>query len=671
MRIRGYILAILVVNLPGFVAQPVRVHAQQPQATEPEDFFDMSIEELMAVKITTASKKEQRLFGTPAAAYVITSEDIRRAGATSIPDALRMVPGLQVARVNANNWAVSSRGFNNVFANKLLVLIDGRSVYTPHWGGVHWEIHDVMLEDVERIEVIRGPGGTLWGANAVNGIINIITKNAQDTQGGLLSGGSGTEEEGFGAVRYGDKIDDNTYFRVYSKYFNRDDGTQPTGEDGGDGWDLFRGGFRIDSYPTQRDHWTVLGDIYDGDVGQRGTISSLIAPLSTPYAYQNSVNGGDILARWKRTFSQDSDMILQIYYDRERRATQNIDETINTYDFDFQHRFPLRDGHEVIWGLGYRLDRHTVDGTFNYSLDPRHEDLDLYSGFLQDRISLIEDELELTVGSKVLKHYYSDVEFQPSGRLRWTPDERNTVWAAATKAVRTPSRYDTGSTTSWGVFRVGPLTISQEAYGNPDVVPEKATAYELGYRTKPCDKLILDLAGFLHIYDELIATERGANIPQSGYTIWSYTIDNNLEGKTYGVEASATYQASESWRLNAGYTFLQMQLDPDNSSVVSPQDTPTEGESPHHQLHLRSFYDLSDDIELDFSLNYVDNLPEGDIAHYLRFDARLGWNIAKNTELSVVGQNLFDKRHSEFGAGRGKVPTDAERGFYIKLTHRF
>lgn len=662
----AFVLMFLILS-----ANAPEILAQTQDANERDDFFDMSIEELMDIEITTASKKEEKLFKTAAAAYVITSEDIRRSGATSIPDALRMAPGLQVARINSNKWAVSSRGFNSEFANKMLVMIDGRSIYTPHYGGVRWDTHDVMLADVERIEVIRGPGGTLWGANATNGIINIITKDARDTQGGLLSGGSGAEEEGFGAVRYGDKIDDKTYFRVYSKYFNRGDGTQPAGGNGGDGWDVFRGGFRVDSYPTQRDHWTVLGDIYDGDIGQRGTTYSLTAPISRPYAHQNTINGGNMLARWKRTFSEDSDMIFQIYYDREERLAQSLDETLNTYDIDFQHRFPFSDSHEITWGLGYRLDRHTLDGTFNYSLDPRHEDWNLYSGFLQDRISLVEDKLELTIGSKILQHHCSDLQLQPSARLNWTPDERNTVWAAATRAVRTPSRYDTDSATNWGVFQAGPFTISQEAYGNHHVEAEEVRAYELGYRTKASDKLILDVAGFLNIYDELISTERSANISKPGYTIWPYTIANNLEGETYGAEISATYQASTIWRLNAGYTFLQMQLHPENSSVASARDDAIEGEAPHNQFHLRSFYDLSDDIELDFSLNYVDNLPEGDIAHYIRFDARLGWHIASNTELSVVGQNLLDKKHPEFGGAAGQVPTEAERGLYIKLTHRF
>lgn len=402
----AWTLLILLTNVP-------QTFAHKPDADGSEDFFEMPVEELMDIEITTASKKEERLFETPAAVYVITSEDIRRSGAKSIPDVLRMVPGLHVARINANKWAISSRGFNHEFADKMLVMIDGRSVYTPNFGGVRWDTHDVMFEDIERIEVIRGPGGTLWGAKAINGIINIIMKDAKDTQGGLLSGGGGSEEQGFGAARYGDKIDENTYFRVYSKYFNRGDGTQFNGGSGKDGWDMFRGGFRIDSYPTDRDQWTLLGDVYDGDIGQTGTLYSLTDPISTPYTHQNTVSGGDILARWKRTYSDNSDMILQLYYNRAKRLEEVFSETLNTYDVDFQHRFPLNDGHEITWGLGYRLDRHIVNGTFNYSQNPSQDDLNLYSGFVQDRIPLVADILELILGSKFLYHYHSGFEFQP------------------------------------------------------------------------------------------------------------------------------------------------------------------------------------------------------------------------------------------------------------------
>lgn len=661
-----FMLLLTFMFVPGFNGQLL---AQDEEADEQRDLFEMSLEDLMNVEVTLASKKEERLFTTAAAVYVVTAEDIRRSGATSIPDALRMVPGVEVARINANKWAITARGFNDEFADKLLVMIDGRSIYTPLYGGVHWDTHDVMLEDVERIEVVRGPGGTLWGANAVNGVINIITKNAKDSQGVLLSGGGGSEEQGFGSVRYGGKIDDETYFRVYSKYFNRDDGSQLTGGNGKDGWDVYRGGFRIDSNPSAQDELTLLGDIYNGDVGHTGTSYSLTAPISQSYTQQNSLKGGNILGRWKRTYSDDSDMILQIYYDREKRHIQAFNQTLNTYDIDFQHRFASGDRHEVTWGLGYRLYRHTLDGTFNYSLSPRHRNLNIYSGFLQDRITLIEDKLKLTLGTKVEHNYFTGFEFQPSSRLAWTPDERNTVWAAVTRAIKTPAIHDSDATTSWGVFQAGPSIISQESYGNEGVESEEVMALELGYRTKATDTLLLDVAGFFNIYENLLATERTANISMPGYTIWPNLIGNNLDGETYGVEVSATYQAAENWKLNAGYTFLQMQLHLDDSSTT--RGAHVEGDSPHNQFHLRSYLNLRDDLQLDFSLNYVDNVPTQDVHNYVRFDVRLGWQITKDMELSIVGQNLFDGRHPEFGGEAGQVPTEAERGIFARLRWEF
>lgn len=656
------IIGLITLSLsPHVLAQPQDVNGL-------EDLFELPIEQLMNIEITTASKTEEKLFNTAAAVYVITAEDIRRSGATSIMDALRMVPGLQVAQINANKWAISSRGFNSEFVDKMLVMIDGRSIYSPQWGGVRWNANDVMLEDIERIEVIRGPGGTLWGANAVNGIINIITKNAKETQGGLLIGGGGTEE-GSGAVRYGGRIDNKTYFRVYSKYFSRDDGVRLTGDSGKDGWDVLRGGFRIDSDLTERDHWTLSGDIYDGNIERTGKIYSLTAPISQPYTHENTISGGHLFTRMKRTLSESSDVELKLYYNREKRLERILSETLDTYDIDFQHRFALNDSHEVIWGLGYRLYDHRLDGSFSYSLTPRHRDIDIETGFIQDKISLIEDQLHLILGTKLGHDHFCGYELQPSGRLLWTPDSRNTVWAAVTRAVKRPNRHERDSMTSWGVFQIGPSLISQESYGSDRVDCEEMVAYELGYRTRLTDRLLLDVTGFANAYDQIAATERIANITMPGYTIWPYQFGNNLDGETYGTEVSATYQATDNWKLNAGYTFLQMQIHPDGSN--STRDAVIEGDSPHNQFHLGSYLDLQDDLEFDMLLNYVDNVPSEDVSEYVRFDARLGWHIAKNMELSIVGQNLIDKRHLEFGSEAGQVPTEAERVFFVTLRYLF
>jgi iron complex outermembrane receptor protein len=638
-------------------------------ANDREDLFEMSLEELMNVEITTPSKKEEKLLRTPAAAYVLTGEEIRRSGATTVADALRMVPGLQVARVTSSKWAVTARGFNSEFSKKMLILIDGRSIYNPHWGGVRRDTQEVMLEDVERIEVIRGPGGTLWGPNAINGIINVITKDAKETQGTLLVGGGGSEERGFGKVRYGDKINENTYYRVYAEYFDRAGSTLRNGDSGRDSWQSAQGGFRIDGDPTQRDEWTLLGDIHDADVGQLVTRRFLAPPFGETVFHENNVTTGNILGRWKRTFSEESDMIWQVYYDRRRRVEELISETFNTYDIDFQHRFQTNDRHEITWGVGYRYYRHTLDGSFNYSLSPRHRDMYLYSGFLQDRISLVPDKLELTVGSKLLDHYSTGFEYQPSGRLLWTPDQRNSVWGAITRAVRTPNRIDRDSRIRLLAFQTGPTVTSIEAFGNRDIDSEEVVAYEIGYRTRATDKLSFDIAGFVNVYDDLVSTERREPIPEPGLTILPNVFENNLDGETYGAEISTTYEASKNWRLSAGYAFLQMQLHPKNPNAW--RDAVIEGQSPHNEFHLRSFYCLTDNLDVDLLLYYVDSLPSEDVSSYIRFDARLGWHITPNMELSVVGQNLFEDEHFEFGGEAGQFPAAAERGFYIKLTYLF
>ncbi len=662
-------LVLMVIGLIVFGPGP-HSFAQQQDANEPEDLFEMSLEQLMAVEVTSVSKKEETLFKAAGAIHVITQEDIRRSGATSIPEALRMVPGLQVVRINSHTWGISIRGFNKQFADKLLVLIDGRSVYTLEFGGVYWDMHDVMLEDVERIEVIRGPGGTLWGSNAVNGIINIITKRAEDTQGTLLSGGGGSEEQGFGAVRYGGKLSDKSYYRVYSKYFNRDDSPTVFGSDSADQWNVFQGGFRIDTDISEADSLTLQSDIFDGQFSETGTLYSLSFPFSQSFSRRSDIRGGNILGRWKRIFSEDSDMILQMYYDHTKRIEGTFKATCDVYDIDFQHRFLFGDIHEIIWGLGHRFYTDNTEGTFSFSLDPNSQDIHIYSGFFQDRITLIEDKLKLILGSKFEHHTFAGFECQPSGRLLWTHNELNTVWAAVSRAVRTPSRFDHGSSNVWAVYG-GPTALI--AFGNDDFESEEVTAYELGYRTQVANNLLLDFATFLNIYDNLMTHEVGSSRFETSppHTVLPRLMDNKMDGETYGTEIAAIWGVTPDWKLNAGYSFLQIQLHPDSSSTDTSTDSTEENRSPHNQFHLRSYLDLSEDVELDLALNYVDSLSSIDVPSYLRLDARLGWHITKNMELSIAAQNLLDRRHPEFGGWGSTGVTEAERSYYIKLTWRF
>jgi len=665
-----FVHALIVLGLFGLCTQ---AFAASPEPNEADDLFEMSIEELMNVEVTIASKKEAKMFETPAAVYVVTAEDIRRSGATSIPDALRMVPGLQVASLSSNFTAVSSRGFNSLYAKRMLVMIDGRSIYTPLHGGVYWDMHDVMLKDVERIEVVRGPGGTLWGANAVNGIINIITKDAKDTQGALITGGTGTKELGFGSIRYGDKAGQSTYYRVYSKYFNRDDRRLLTGGNGNDGWDVFQGGFRIDSDPSERDHLTLQGDFFEGNIGKINAINSLTAPLLSSDKGVFGISGGNILGRWTRTFHDDSQIMLRMYYDRTSRREVTYHESRDTYDFDFQHRFGASQNHEITWGMGYRRTADNTRGTFSFSLDPEDYVLNVYSGFLQDRISLIAEKLALILGTKLEHNDYTGFEYQPSARLAWTPDEKHTVWTSVTRAVRTPTRYDNHSTTSWGTTMIGPSVYSLEASGSDDIESEKVIAYEAGYRVSPTEKFFLDFTGFFNQYTDMRTFEGGFGSAffTGTHFIVPSTARNMMDGETYGLEFAGTYQATEKWKLSAAYSFLQMQLHP-NSASTSTTDRSLEGQNPHNQFNLRSYVDLSDNVELDLSLYYVDNLPSDNVPHYLRLDGRLGWQIDENTELNFVGRNLLDRLHPEFrDTGGGNTPTEAERSFLIEIVHRF
>lgn len=638
----------------------VNACAGNQDVNAPVDFLDMSIEELMNIKVTSVSKKEEKSFKTPAAVYVITREDIRRSGATSIPEALRMVPGIEVAKVDNNKWAITSRGLNYLYEEKLLVLIDGRSVYTPLFDGVYWDVQDVVLEDVDRIEVVRGPGGTLWGVNAVNGIINIITKNAKETQGTFISGGGGSEEKGFSSIRYGDQLDDRTYYRVYSKYFNRDTGKGTTQGGAADDSEAFRTGFRLDSDRSDQDHITIQGDFYKGYSGQKTMEPSLTAPFMRFFDESIDVSGGNVLTRWTREYSETSDMALQFYYDRTEREYRILGETRDTFDIDFQHHFLLDDRHNIIWGLGYRYTGDNTDGSFAISFTPSSRDDELYSMFVQDEITLVPDRLKFIIGSKFEENDYTGFEYQPSTRLLWTPGDSHTVWAAFTRAVQVPSRSYTDRQTNFLVINPALVWFFS---GNDDLKSQTLQSYELGYRIKPKENVLVDITGFYNEYDHLYSLE---NNPTALNRIY----DNLIYGETYGGEISAHWQVHRDWKLTTGYGFVQIQSHGEQSSTDNTKNLRNENSSPHNTFHLRSYLDLPGGFEFDTMLYYVDNVPFHDIPHYLRLDARLGWHFSENMELSAVMQNLLDPHHPEFD-DNSVVPSEIQRGFFVELIYRF
>ncbi|HSS44518.1 MAG TPA: TonB-dependent receptor, partial [Thermoanaerobaculia bacterium] len=410
---------------------PASASAQTEEAVRPPtELKKLSLEELFEMEVTSVSKKPEKLSETAAAVHVVTDEDIRRSAAPSIPEALRDIPGIEVARVDSRQYAITARGFNGTTANKLLVLMDGRSLYTPLYSGVFWDAQDTLMEDIARIEVIRGPGATVWGANAVNGVINIISKSAEETQGLLVTGGGGNEERAFTGVRYGGKLGADAYFRVYGKYFDRNDSVRPNGQDANDQFQMGQGGFRVDWKPRADQLFTLQSDVYDGSAEQ-------------PTAGDIDLKGGNLLGRWTRHFSANSDLQIQAYYDRtERNIPPIFGEKLDTLDLDVRHRFLPAGGHDVVWGFGYRHTNDKVNNSPALAFLPPNQTRQLATAFVQDEITLVESRLHLTLGSKIEHNDYTGFEYEPSGRLAWTPSKEQTIWAAISRAVRAPSRID-------------------------------------------------------------------------------------------------------------------------------------------------------------------------------------------------------------------------------------
>ena len=627
---------------------------------------NLSIEQLMQVKVTILGPSET-VSKTPAAVSVVTADDIRRSGAMSIPEALRLVPELDVAQIDGSQWAVSSRGFNNEFANKLLVLQDGRSIYTPLFGGVLWDVQSPMMEDVDRIEVIRGPGATLWGANAVNGVINILTKSAQDTQGWLVSSGGGTFDQGFADVRYGGKIGDNAYYRIYGTYLDHATTPLPNGDDSHTDWQSGRGGFRVDWNRTADDLLTFQGDGY----GLKGQEVFGIAPTFAATPENVQASGADVLGRWTHTVSDTSDFKLQLYYDlTERNMPQVLNETLNTVDLTFQHQFAVGDRNQVIWGLGYRVNHDTEINTPTMAFAADRQTLNLFSGFVQDEIALVKDRLSLTLGSKVEDNGYTGFEFEPGARLLWTPAKHHTFWASVSRAVRTPDRTDNG------------LILSQSPgvtiYGNSDMESERLMAYEIGYRAQPLEKLSFDLTGFYNDYDRLENMEPGPSPTQPVVTpFFPMHYGNGLAGASFGGSATATWKLTDWWRLQPSYSFLKMNLHTRPGSLDTTDVPLTENESPENQFSLRSMMDFPHGVSFDITMRYVDRLalpaPYTPVGSYVTADARLAWRVSKNLELAIVGQSLFQKQHTEYSAGYilGNPQTQIPRSVYAKITWQF
>ncbi|MEO7523063.1 MAG: outer membrane beta-barrel protein, partial [Ferruginibacter sp.] len=557
----------------------------------------------------------------------------------------RLAPNLQVTRSGSHEWAVSARGFNGApvsnssLADKLLVTIDGRAVYNPLFGGVYWDVQGVLKEDIERIEVVSGPGGTLWGANAVNGVINLITKNAKETQGFTASAVYGSFlHDGF-SMRYGSQIDSSFYFRVYGNRFDFNSTKYGNDSSANDKWNMTKAGFRMDYMPKGKSSFTLQGDVYLGNE-DRGD--------------STHINGQNLLGRWKHNFSANAGLSLQVYYDRTWRNAKpdSLSDQIKTFDFDIQHNFKVARINKILWGVGYRtLDDNTISGSLTFK--PAERTLQLFSGFLQDQVTLIPKHLELTIGTKLLHNDYTQFEWQPSVRLAWTPTEKQTIWTAISRAVRTPSRYEVD------------LAVLQDL-DRPAFVSEKVIAYELGYRLRPAENVSVSIATFYNNYNDL----RSITYTDDSSRLY---FGNDLASNAWGLEVSGNYVAASWWRLRGGFTYQDKKFS--NTRKIIADNDKFEAIDPVFQCVLQSIMDLPKNLDFDILGRYISRL-EGSAARsianipaYFSLDLRLNWNF-KNISFGLSAQNLTDAAHAEFGSPRVQ-PREIPRSIHCKIGLRF
>lgn len=620
---------------------PYTASAQDGEAYAIHRLKKLSIEELMNIEVTSVTRSPQKLASVASAIQVITAEDIRRSGATNIPEALRLASNLQVSQLNSSSWIISARGFNTVFANKLLVLIDGRTVYTPLFAGVLWDQQHVLLDDVDRIEVISGPGASMWGANAVNGVINIITKNVADTQGLYASASVGTFLERSAAIRYGGKLSNKLSFRVYGQHQSRNHTYLPEGLDNNDAWSSQQAGLRLAYEHSSKDLLTIEGDLYSGE---RET-----TPTPSPFDGQN------LIARWTHTDSDRASYTIQTYYDRYWRNDRvAFADELNTFDIDFQYARPVGEKHNILLGGGYR---HVTDHVYNRTtfgaIAPGRRVMPVYSFFIQDEFKL-SAAWNVIVGTRMLHNVFSGFEFQPNLRVAWSLDANSTLWAAVSRAIRQPSRLDKDY-----FLPVDPQPPSiPSVAGGPNFDSEKLWSYELGYKIQPNAISSISISTFYHDYSDVYSVE-----PLPG--TFTYQIQNGSDAESWGLELSGFYQIASWWRLRAGFTYFDKDLRAKPGRMHDPSYLANDVK---HQALAQSMIDLPWSLRFDLVARYLDYIPPSfataRVPEYTTFDVRFAWE-GKHVELAVIGQNLASDRHAEFGL------VEIPRGIFGKLTVRY
>jgi iron complex outermembrane receptor protein len=646
-----------------------------------DDLTQLSLEDLMKVKVTSVSRKEQSLSKVGAAVFVISQDDIRRSGMTNIPDLLRLAPGVDVARITANTWAISIRGFNDRYSTQVLVLIDGRSIYNQEFSGVLWDQQSVPLEDIDRIEVIRGPGGTVWGANAVNGVINIITKDTKDTHGGIVSAATGSQDGARGFAQYGGSFGNKGSYRLFGDYLNEEKSGLAGGSYAADGSHDSQGGFRTDLNLTGHDTLMVEGDVYRAGEGQ--TITTVLPSAGFQTATFNAPVQADttnIMSRWDHTFANGSETSLQTFYTNLYRLDQATDKQ-NIYDVDFQYHFKIGSRHDLVSGIGYRHTDLAYDGFYGYSYDLPRLSSNLVSTFVQDEIKL-SNTVALTVGSKFEHNSFTGFEYEPSAQLVWAPSERRAVWFSASRAIRQPSWIYSNSILDSASFPLqgGGIGVFR-LLGSPNSQAEQMLDFEVGYRTEITKRFSIDLTAFRSQYSQVATVETGSAFfefsPPPPHLVIPAVWANQASARNYGLEMFGTWQVNKRWRLSPGYSFLQMKVQRDalsNDSYVEAQI----GNSPKHEVKLRSTIDLPHGFEWDSTAFYVSGLypnfggvVTAPIAGYVRADTRLGWRVGEYTELSFDAQNLLSPRRFEFPNVYQLQATPVQRSVVAKVTWRF
>ena len=649
------------------VLAPGAGFAQDPPATRPtiRELKKLSVEELMALDVTSVSRVEERLRAAPAAVSIVTGEDIRRSGATMVPEALRLVPGLHVARQSSSAWVVAARGFSSVNSEKLLVLSDTRSVYTPLFSGVLWDVQNYLMQDIDRIEVVRGPGATVWGSNAVNGVISITTKSARDTQGLYVETSGGAEDRFSVATRYGAAINDRAFYRVFGRYFDRPT-TFRTGAGSDDDWQAGHAGFRLDWDATARDSVTVQGDVYRGDVGQVSPSIIVTGRPGPEGPLRVQVGGGNVSSRWRRKIAASSELQLRAYYDRTHRNDPMFVDDLDTVDVDLQYRHALS-RQELTWGASYRLMAHRNVGGGVFSLQPSTSTDQLVSGFVQHQTRLL-NTVHLTAGTKLEHNDFSGVEVQPSGRISWQPTSSHSAWGAVSRAVRVPTRLERDISVD--------VTNVIRLLGNPEFGSERLLAFEAGYRWSPSRALAVDLAGFRNRYRGLASLELGEGFTEQNGARLVVPLQNENQnfGTTRGVEAFITYSPTTTSRLTASYSHLRMRLEAAGQDLN--RGITLAGSTPRHQLGLRSSFDLPSRFQFDAlfrTVGRVDRLPGGSpgdsIPSYAELDARIAWLGWRGAEIALIGRNLLHGHHPEFGIPGRR--TEVERSVQGRLAWGF